>query len=344
MEDASDKQLAKPKRRACRVDDDEEEGQRTPLHRTSAKSFSTHVVPANKSGAQGKFSSQASNSSVKASGGAREEKPRSVGMSPVKHETVGSSPNQDKIHARQKLAGRRSITGLVDASASSGNKINLADCKSSGQIKMPGSSETKKVQSVSSKLLQQTTGNSHSRPQAASEKNALLKSEHTKAKPKPGSQVASVVEKKVSATLLPDRTGKRDHLKEERSNFVDKSATLSEPNPDSVKSMKHLIAAAQARRYIIASSHGKNESPSQRIVLKDPMELDHEQGKSPKPRQTSGSPTGSTDAAIARDALVGMIETLSRTKDSIGRATRHAIECSKYGIAGEVLSLSLGYL
>jgi hypothetical protein len=218
MEDASDKQLAKPKRRACRVDDDEEEGQRTPLHRTSAKSFSTHVVPANKSGAQGKFSSQASNSSVKASGGAREEKPRSVGMSPVKHETVGSSPNQDKIHARQQMAGRRSITGLVDASASSGNKINLADCKSSGQIKMPGSSETKKVQSVSSKLLQQTTGNSHSRPQAASEKNALLKSEHTKAKPKPGSQVASVVEKKVSATLLPDRTGKRDHLKEERYN------------------------------------------------------------------------------------------------------------------------------
>jgi hypothetical protein len=163
-----------------------------------------------------------------------------------------------------------------------------------------------------------------------------------------------------------------------RSNFVDKSATLSEPNPDSVKSMKHLIAAAQARRYIIASSHGKNgeplidnggltstpyglpglspspvllipsvsrialpESPSQRIVLKDPMELDHEQGKSPKPRQTSGSPTGSTDAAIARDALVGMIETLSRTKDSIGRATRHAIECSKYGIAGEVLYFSL---
>jgi hypothetical protein len=218
MEDASDKQLAKPKRRACRVDDDEEEGQRTPLHRTSAKSFSMHVVLANKSRAQGKFSSQASNSSVKASGGAREEKPRSVGMSPVKHETVGSSPNQDKIHARQKLAGRRSITGLVDASASSGNKINLADCKSSGQIKMPGSSETKKVQSVSSKLLQQTTGNSHSRPQAASEKNALLKSEHTKAKPKPGSQVASVVEKKVSATLLPDRTGKRDHLKEERYN------------------------------------------------------------------------------------------------------------------------------
>jgi hypothetical protein len=141
--------------------------------------------------------------------------------------------------------------------------------------------------------------------------------------------------------------------------------------------MKHLIAAAQARRNLMASTHGKfdgpltdnggststpyglpglspspvfripspprialPESPGQRIVLKSPMELDHEHGKSPKSRQASGSPSGGTDAAIARDALEGMIETLSRTKDSIGRATRHAIECSKYGIAGEVLSLS----
>jgi hypothetical protein len=139
--------------------------------------------------------------------------------------------------------------------------------------------------------------------------------------------------------------------------------------------MKHLIAAAQARRNIIASSNGKSdeplvdnggltstpyglpglspspvlripsasrialpESPSHHIVLKDPVELDHKQGKSPKSRQTSGSPTGGTDAAIARHVLEGMIETLSRTKDSIGRATRHAIECAKYGIAGEVLS------
>jgi hypothetical protein len=162
-----------------------------------------------------------------------------------------------------------------------------------------------------------------------------------------------------------------------RTYFVDKSAAFSEANPDSVKSIKHLIAAAQARRNIIASSHGKiddslvdncghstpyglpglspspvsrilstsrislPESPGQRILPKDPVVVDHEQGKSPKPRQSSGSPSGNMEAAIARDALEGMIETLSRTKDSIGRATRHAIECSKYGIAGEVLSLSL---
>ena len=31
-----------------------------------------------------------------------------------------------------------------------------------------------------------------------------------------------------------------------------------------------------------------------------------------------------------------MLETLSRTKESIGRALRHAIDCAKYSLAGEV--------
>jgi hypothetical protein len=43
---------------------------------------------------------------------------------------------------------------------------------------------------------------------------------------------------------------------------------------------------------------------------------------------------------VARDAFEGMIETLSRTKESIGRATRLAIDCAKYGIANEVGLLS----
>ncbi|KAL1806822.1 hypothetical protein ACET3Z_029890 [Daucus carota] len=49
--------------------------------------------------------------------------------------------------------------------------------------------------------------------------------------------------------------------------------------------------------------------------------------------------TGGTEAAVARDAFEGMIETLSRTKESIGRATRLAIDCAKYGIANEVVEL-----
>ncbi|XP_057477624.1 ENHANCER OF AG-4 protein 2 isoform X2 [Actinidia eriantha] len=52
-----------------------------------------------------------------------------------------------------------------------------------------------------------------------------------------------------------------------------------------------------------------------------------------------GSLSGGTEAAVARDAFEGMIETLSRTKESIGRATRLAIDCAKYGIANEVVEL-----
>ncbi|CAO2210471.1 unnamed protein product [Urochloa humidicola] len=369
-----DKQLAKPKRKACRVDDDEDEGQRTPLHRTSAKSISTHIVPAEKAGTRGKVSSHVSNASVKKSGPAREEKSKGVGISPVRHEIASSSLSQDKMHARHQVMGGRSITGSVDTSAATGNKANLVDRKSSGQVKTPTFSEVKKLHS-SSKQLHLTSGNSHPRNFPASEKSSLLsKSEDMKAKSKPGAQA---VEHKVSATVTvaAERAVKRDHLKEERSIFIDKAAS-SEPNSDSAKSMKHLIAAAQARRNLMASAHGKfdgsladnagitstpyglpglspspvfripsppriafPESPGQRIVLKSPMELDHEHGKSPKSRQVSGSPSSGTDAAIARDALEGVIETLSRTKDSIGRATRHAIECSKYGIAGEIVEL-----
>ncbi|KAK8450299.1 hypothetical protein SEVIR_6G001100v4 [Setaria viridis] len=215
-EDASrvDRQSAKPKRRACRFDDEEDEGQRTPLHRTSAKSISTHIVPADKAGTRGKISSHAGNASIKKSGPAREEKSKSVGMSPVRHELVCSSPSQDKMHARHQAIGRRSITGSVDTSAGMGNKTNLVDRKSSGQVKMPTSSEVKKIHS-SSKQLHLTSGNSHSRNYPASEKNSLPKSEDTKAKSKPGAQA---VEHKVSTTVTvsAERGAKRDHLKEER--------------------------------------------------------------------------------------------------------------------------------
>jgi hypothetical protein len=53
-------------------------------------------------------------------------------------------------------------------------------------------------------------------------------------------------------------------------------------------------------------------------------------------RAVGGSLSSGTEAAMARDAFEGMIETLSRTKESIGRATRLAFDCAKYGIANEV--------
>ncbi|KAI4972224.1 hypothetical protein ZWY2020_003149 [Hordeum vulgare] len=344
-------------------DDDEEEEQRTPPHKTVAKSISTHVTPTVKIHQTGSEipSSQVGNVSAKKSGLAREEKPRSVGRSPVKHEPI-YSPSQGKVHARPQMTGRKSATISVDTSSALGNKINPADRKSSGQLKNPGSSEVKRPQGSSSKAVYQTSGNSHSQSHAALEKNVLLsKSENAKVKAKPSTQIAMTVENRLSATLSDERSGKLDHSKEDRSNFVEK-AEFAASNAASDKSIKDLLAAAQARRNHLASGQGNSDGssphnavlasaawlawtknaisegdvmqsqdsicePGHRVDLKKPAETDHEHEKSPKPKQSSGSLGG------------GMIETLSRTKDSIGRATRHAIECSKHGIAEEIVEL-----
>ncbi|XP_021910636.1 ENHANCER OF AG-4 protein 2 [Carica papaya] len=161
--------------------------------------------------------------------------------------------------------------------------------------------------------------------------------------------------------------------------------------PDSVMSMKHLIAAAQAKRRQAHSQHsslgflnssysnmtevhGGSPSPSTfqpflsassnliqadaqgfqyRTSLTSPFKLwssistgnqadaeeIEERRVSSGHRTLGGSLSGGTEAAVARDAFEGMIETLSRTKESIGRATRLAIDCAKYGIANEVVEL-----
>ena len=51
--------------------------------------------------------------------------------------------------------------------------------------------------------------------------------------------------------------------------------------------------------------------------------------------------SGDTEAAIARDTFEGILETLSRMKESIGRASHHAIDCAKYSLAGEVSLISV---
>ncbi|XP_042053305.1 ENHANCER OF AG-4 protein 2-like isoform X2 [Salvia splendens] len=71
----------------------------------------------------------------------------------------------------------------------------------------------------------------------------------------------------------------------------------------------------------------------------------HENDELEERRLSSGHPgtgsslSGGTEAAVARDTFEGMIETLSRTKESIARATRLAIDCAKYGLANEVVEL-----
>ncbi|KAL6970121.1 ENHANCER OF AG-4 protein [Sarracenia purpurea var. burkii] len=83
------------------------------------------------------------------------------------------------------------------------------------------------------------------------------------------------------------------------------------------------------------SSHGRQFLSSNQFA----SEEFEERRVSSEHQPGGGSLSGGTEAAVARDAFEGMIETLSRTKESIGRATRLAIDCAKYGIANEVVEL-----
>ncbi|KAE8717560.1 Tudor/PWWP/MBT domain-containing protein, putative isoform 2 [Hibiscus syriacus] len=186
-------------------------------------------------------------------------------------------------------------------------------------------------------------------------------------------------------TFITETSVEFDIFREDRNGSL-----INAKNPDSAASMKHLIAAAQAKRQqahyqqyslgnpgsvflSMSEVHGVSSSPAFQpfpSAINNEVEADvqgfvHQTNKvSPlalgrqsgsqnqqdteevEERRASsghmaagGSLSGGTEASIARDAFEGMIETLSRTKESIGRATRLAIDCAKYGIANEVVEL-----
>lgn len=139
---------------------------------------------------------------------------------------------------------------------------------------------------------------------------------------------------------------------------------------ENAKTLRHLIAVAQAKRRLVSQfqchpfdlHNPQVGTPSPSMVQTDMQgvyeqptlaspstnghhstsqnQLDAEENEEGRvgsgQRAVEGSLSGGTEAAIARDAFEGMLETLSRTKESIGRTTRLAIDCAKYGIANEV--------
>ena len=67
-----------------------------------------------------------------------------------------------------------------------------------------------------------------------------------------------------------------------------------------------------------------------------------EEGKISSERKlVGGTLSGDIKAAIARDTFEGMLETLSSTKESIGKALRHAIDYAKSSLVGEVSLISV---
>ncbi|CAI8617196.1 unnamed protein product [Vicia faba] len=219
---------------------------------------------------------------------------------------------------------------------------------------------------------------SSSQNQVSAHKKKLASSaENSKTTPKTLPQEVDIpsVDFKEPDALHVDRL---EEGMEERSNIHTGSGT-----PETSKTMKHLIAAAQAKwkkahsQYLSSDIHNVQEgTPSPSIVQpflpvsrnfaqtdvqgvyelttsaspptndyhsasQNQLDADEieERRVSSVQRGPEGSLSGGTEAAVARDAFEGMIETLSRTKESIGRATRLAIDCAKYGIANEVVEL-----
>jgi len=136
-------------------------------------------------------------------------------------------------------------------------------------------------------------------------------------------------------------------------NLKDKSTS-----PDSMP-MKELIAVAQARRFSRSTSFPDNNflnakyipetsvntppkegshsqlSPSNRII-RSTTANDNVHSRSPFDSIQQKKLAGHDEGNVARRSFKDFLGTMTRTKESIARATRLAIECAKFGIAGEV--------
>ena len=67
-----------------------------------------------------------------------------------------------------------------------------------------------------------------------------------------------------------------------------------------------------------------------------------EEGKiSSEWKSVGGTLSGDIEAAISWETFEVMLEFLSRIKESIGRASCHAIDCAKFSLTGEVSLISV---
>nr|XP_009392839.1 PREDICTED: protein HUA2-LIKE 1-like [Musa acuminata subsp. malaccensis]XP_009392840.1 PREDICTED: protein HUA2-LIKE 1-like [Musa acuminata subsp. malaccensis]XP_009392843.1 PREDICTED: protein HUA2-LIKE 1-like [Musa acuminata subsp. malaccensis]XP_018679158.1 PREDICTED: protein HUA2-LIKE 1-like [Musa acuminata subsp. malaccensis] len=398
------------RRRSYRFDDDDEVERKTPIHKESASNLvlahSDISVSEQKfhSVREGNRDSPLSNAVAGKPGITRDLK-SSAGMSlPVKM----AEKMKDRIETSERAQSSQSPNNPEYQKSSFGDsrppnvspKVSVAlddELNSTDQIsanpytKALVSSSGKKSQIVLSKLSNhqsESLRSSHRR--ATPEKvKASGKSVNAKATLKCNMHINVLTENRTDNKLPVEQNYEKNVLGKKRLEPA-KEEKLTSHNEsifsDTTKSMKHLIAAAQAKRREAQSRylppiptlsstpdvfHGRSPSPAtpipfssshsvqkdmrgtyastpfdspsavyQDFSLANKVEVEeYEHRISPEYRPPGGSLSGGTEAAVARDALEGMIETLSRTKDSIGRATRLAIECAKYGIAGEIVEL-----
>ncbi|KAK8445873.1 hypothetical protein SEVIR_9G401400v4 [Setaria viridis] len=136
-------------------------------------------------------------------------------------------------------------------------------------------------------------------------------------------------------------------------------------SPDSMP-MKELIAVAQARRFSRSTSFPDNFlnakyipetsvntppkegsqgqlSPSNWII-RSTSANDNVHSRSPFDCIQQKKLAGHDEANAARRSFKDFLGTMTRTKESIARATRLAIECAKFGIAGEAIDIIVEHL
>ncbi|XP_042985218.1 ENHANCER OF AG-4 protein 2-like isoform X2 [Carya illinoinensis] len=398
----------KKRRAVCLFDDDNDDKPKTPVHDGSARNITSNVTDATKS-------SDARNDSSNIA--------QQVGVS-VAFEDGHSKESSSELHTESLSPGIRQTDGKRDEKEIAAHvshrseqlsskeqsllkvaKLVLISPKKSPQsgpttkplaeqhkeakasIKVSGTGSQKKIHAGSAKGLGVVSNSMNStQNQETIQRTRLSPGERSKNTPKSISRVGE-------STVLTGKLVEYNSLPGERveSGREDKNSSLVDSKtPESVTSMKHLIAAAQAKRReahsqnfslgifssFVSSSDVQEKSPSppavqslmtatsimlqadlqglqSHTILASPSnhgrqsasrnQLDiediDERRVSSGPTTAGGSLSCGTDAAVARDAFEGMIETLSRTKESIGRATRLAIDCAKYGIATEVVEL-----
>ncbi|KAK8281271.1 hypothetical protein V6Z12_D09G227300 [Gossypium hirsutum] len=387
-------QLSRRRRAVCLFDDDDEEDPKTPLHGGSIRDVKVTSVVSDASKSSDVNHSSAANAqrSVEESNQHENNGPKEASsklmndvVSPTRPRTITHASITPERSESEQLSSKEAKPDLISLRKSphlvSATKQVEQHRTTKAAAKVSGNGTQKKAPSVSVKGLGVTSEGlkSSQQIQVLSQRNRQASSvERLKSTPK-------AISRGNDTTFVTETSMEFDIFREDRSGSL-----IDSKNSDSAMSMKHLIAAAQAKRRLahsqqyclgnpssaflsMSEAQGASLSPAvqpfpsvtnnevqgdgqgfaHRTSITSPSTLGHLSGsqnqqdtEETEERRASsghmaagGSLSGGTEASVARDAFEGMIETLSRTKESIGRATRLAIDCAKYGIANEVVEL-----
>ncbi|XP_050234287.1 ENHANCER OF AG-4 protein 2-like isoform X2 [Mercurialis annua] len=391
-------QLPKRRRAVCLYDDDDEDEEpKTPVHGRSTKPVMASATASNISEShtlssvnEHRRSSIDINPSIEKS-----TRFEHISLKDSSSQFNDTSPSRLKIDKKpENLSSIKSLKSEAEQLPSKDAKSTLTSPKSSPHS-FPVTKLSAEQHKGAKNLVKASIGSSQKRAQLSSSKVSSLGFDNADAtqnsvasqRNRPGISGERI--KTTSKVRMNDPAVLAEALTELEVGAEERGSLLGESKtPDSVMSMKHLIAAAQAKRReahtqpfsfgnlssflsitdpqrtslspesvqpflsgTSSMSHGDLQgfhhstnlvSPSaqcRQLGSQVDAEEIEERRVSSGHMAAGGSLSGGTEAAVARDAFEGMIETLSRTKESIGRATRLAIDCAKYGIASEVVEL-----